>query len=195
VQLLERAIVKQKAVAAVPAQPILRRAWAALVAWVVPAQATLRWLRMTLVAGVVVVGLAVIVFLRREVPSFSVSATQDWNSTGMTVDSGKTVRIQYISGTWSDSSQIAPFDANGEPNINVCGVYYPTTRCVEPMANRPKGALIARIGHSEPIYIGNQATFQARTSGILELGMNDSTLAADLLDNTGSVLVSITVTG
>ena len=50
-----------------------------------------------------------------------------------------------------------------------------------PLPQEPAGALIARIGNSQPIYLGGRSSLVVRSTGRLFLGVNDDHLA----DNTG----------
>lgn len=126
---------------------------------------------------------------------FTVQANQGWTDTGIQIESGDVVDIQRCSGVWTYwPEQIAPFDADGDPQTYVCATVQEAAQCVEPLPEANKGALIARVGETTPIYIGNHSAFQAATTGVLELSMNDSALASDYADNEGFVVVEITVT-
>jgi hypothetical protein len=57
-----------------------------------------------------------------------------------------------------------------------------------PIPGRPGGALVGRIGNSDPFFIGNdQGPIRMRESGRLSLGVNDDFLE----DNSGSWRVTI----
>jgi hypothetical protein len=56
-----------------------------------------------------------------------------------------------------------------------------------PLASRVAGALIARVGDSAPLFVGNERTLRAPTSGQLYLGVNDDHLA----DNRGEFHVRV----
>jgi hypothetical protein len=58
-----------------------------------------------------------------------------------------------------------------------------------PLPLAPAGALIARIGDSAPVVVGNQNTLNTPVSGRLYLGVNDDHLA----DNSGEYRATITV--
>jgi hypothetical protein len=59
-----------------------------------------------------------------------------------------------------------------------------------PVSSHPAGGLIARIGNSAPVYVGDRTTrLRAPVGGRLYLGVNDDHLA----DNSGEFRVSITI--
>ena len=61
-----------------------------------------------------------------------------------------------------------------------------------PLREEIAGGLIARIGDSAPLFIGNRRTLQrAPVSGRLYLGVNDD----HVLDNAGEYRVSVTIQG
>ncbi len=125
---------------------------------------------------------------------FTVYANEGWQNTGIYIEAGDVVQIDYISGKWSFwSGNVAPHDANGDPNGYVCAQHMPASRCSEPVPNAIKGSLVARIGDSPPMYVGNYTTFIATTTGSLELAINDALTLADLADNVGSIVVRIMV--
>jgi hypothetical protein len=109
----------------------------------------------------------------------TVSARSQWTPTGITVRRGETLRINAegeirISGDSNDRAT-----ASGIVNQRF-----------DPRAPLPRtlaGALIGRIGNSQPFGIGTSATIQAPANGQLFLGVNDSNVS----DNDGSFQVSI----
>ena len=58
-----------------------------------------------------------------------------------------------------------------------------------PVANAPAGGLIARIGNSTPVYVGDRRSVRAPRAGRLYLGVNDDHLP----DNQGTYRVSVSV--
>jgi hypothetical protein len=58
-----------------------------------------------------------------------------------------------------------------------------------PVANAPAGGLIARIGNSAPVYVGDRRQVRAPRAGRLYLGVNDDHLA----DNEGTYRVSVSI--
>jgi hypothetical protein len=108
-----------------------------------------------------------------------VKATERWTNTGLYVREGDMLRIDS-SGTVQLSSD--PAD-NGGPGGVASGRRAPSA----PLASRVAGALIARVGESAPLFVGNERTFRAPTSGQLYLGVNDDHLA----DNRGEFHVRV----
>ena len=104
-------------------------------------------------------------------------ATQ-WNDTGVEVRSGMSV---YFDATgrvrWGPDRQHGPGGEGGNRyNAN------------RPIPGRPGGALIGRIGSSDPFFIGDdKGPIRMRESGRLSLGVNDDYLQ----DNSGSWRVTI----
>ena len=58
-----------------------------------------------------------------------------------------------------------------------------------PVANAPAGGLIARIGNSAPVYVGDRRSVRVPRAGRLYLGVNDDHLA----DNEGTYRVTVSV--
>jgi hypothetical protein len=108
-----------------------------------------------------------------------VKATERWTNTGLYVREGDMLRIDS-SGTVQLSSD--PAD-HGGPGGVASGRRAPSA----PLASRVAGALIARVGDSAPLFVGNERTLRAPTSGQLYLGVNDDHLA----DNRGEFHVRV----
>jgi hypothetical protein len=111
-----------------------------------------------------------------------VNPTQRWIDTGIAVRAGDTVTIQADGtiGLSTNSSDSAGPEgsASGRRAENA------------PLSDHAAGALIARIGSSGPIFIGNSGTIdRAPAGGRLYLGVNDDHLA----DNTGQYRATIAV--
>lgn len=108
----------------------------------------------------------------------TVQAETQWNDTGVDVRSGALV---YFDATgrvrWGPDRQDGPGGEGGNRyNAN------------RPIPGRPGGALVGRIGNSDPFYIGNdKGPIRMRESGRLSLGVNDDYLE----DNSGSWRVTI----
>ena len=155
-----------------------------------------RWANIATIVSLVA---ATIVFVfpgnKTEVTSltYSVFANQGWSDTGLEINKGETVTIEYQGGAWTYwSGKVAPVDGNG--NIYyTCAELIPANQCVEQIPNKPKGSLIAQIGTNNPFYIGNRNTFKAPNSGKLLLNINDSYLISDYVTNEGSLIVKITI--
>ena len=110
----------------------------------------------------------------------NVSADRQWTDTGINVRAGDMIRFDP-SGViqWGPGRQDGP---GGEVNSP-----YNRNR---PLADRPGGSLIGRIGtgDNDMFYVGaDRGTFRARTSGRLYLGVNDDYLQ----DNSGSFRVIV----
>lgn len=108
----------------------------------------------------------------------SVQAATAWNDTGVDVRSGALVYFESTGRLrWGPDRQDGPGGEGGNRyNAN------------RPIPGRPGGALIGRIGDSDPFYIGdNKGPIRMRAEGRLSLGVNDDYLQ----DNSGSWRVTI----
>src|SRR6185295_9763288 len=108
----------------------------------------------------------------------SVDAASQWTDTGVDVRSGTSVYFE-VSGKvqWGPDRKDGPAGEGG--NHHNAG---------RPMPNRPGGALIGRVGGSEPFLIGDdRGPIRMRESGRLSLGVNDDYFQ----DNRGSFRVTI----
>jgi hypothetical protein len=130
---------------------------------------------------------------------FNVQSRLPWQSTGITVEQGSTITVQYSSGSWTadpgdNGGQL--YDANGSPDIIV-----PPSQPLYPMVNKPMGCLIGRINGGDPFYIGdnngaNPTPVPGGSTGLLELCINDDltgAYGAGLTDNQGQITVNISV--
>jgi len=118
--------------------------------------------------------------------SRQVIAAQLWQDTGVIVAKGETVRIRYISGLWSVSSDDANLTAAGTARFPGLDTY------ALPGAN--PGALIGRIGGTV-FLIGNGATAPSDLEGELQLITNDDIppkYGRGYSDNSGAITVEIT---
>ena len=108
----------------------------------------------------------------------SVAAGTQWTDTGVDVRSGAEVYFEATGKVrWGKDRQDGPAGEGGSR-------YNPT----RPIPGRPGGALIGRIGDSDPFFIGDEkGPFEVPASGRLHLGVNDDYL----LDNQGSFRVTI----
>jgi hypothetical protein len=113
----------------------------------------------------------------------TVSAQQQWTPTGITVRSGE----------WITLNTTGEIRVSGDPNDVAisAGVKNQRRDPAAPLPDALTGALIGRIGNSEPFAIGNQTKIRAPATGQLFLGINDSNLS----DNQGSFQVQIQKTG
>ena len=107
-----------------------------------------------------------------------VNAATQWNDTGIDVRSGMDVYFDASGRVrWGPDRQDGPAGEGGNRhNAN------------RPIPGRPGGALIGRIGGSDPFLIGSEkGPIRMRESGRLSLGVNDDYLQ----DNSGSWRVTI----
>lgn len=112
-----------------------------------------------------------------------VNSKQRWTDTGLSVRAGDVLNIQ-ASGTIQMST-------DGNDIATPAGARSGRTAPDAPIQNAVAGALIARIGDSAPVLIGNRGTFTVPVSGRLYLGVNDD----HLLDNNGEYRVNVEVRG
>ena len=108
----------------------------------------------------------------------SVDAASQWSDTGIDVRSGTSVYFEASGKVqWGPDRKHGPAGEGG--NHHNPG---------RPMPNRSGGALIGRVGGSEPFLIGDErGPIRMRESGRLSLGVNDDFLE----DNRGSFRVTI----
>lgn len=108
----------------------------------------------------------------------TVQAATQWNDTGVEVRSGMSVYFDASGRVrWGPDRRDGPGGEGGNRyNAN------------RPIPGRPGGALVGRIGNSDPFYIGDdKGPIRMRESGRLSLGVNDDYLE----DNSGSWRVTI----
>jgi hypothetical protein len=113
----------------------------------------------------------------------TVSARQQWTPTGITVRQGET-----LSFTADGEIRIS---GNPDDVASASGVRVQRFDRRAPMPTVLAGALIGRIGNSEPFGIGTSGTFPAPAAGQLFLGINDSNVS----DNEGEFRVQVNRTG
>ena len=120
-------------------------------------------------------------FLLSEPVSLDISASAGWQSTGVLVRPGETIRFQYISGEIRDADGIirGPYGAG-----YTCG----DSTCCEPIPDAPRSALIGRVG-GHLFLIGDRYAIEAREEGELQLRVNDCD--EGLFDNSGSLQMKI----
>ena len=108
----------------------------------------------------------------------SVDAASHWSDTGIDVRSGTSVYFEASGKVqWGPDRKDGPAGEGG--NHRNAG---------RPIPNRSGGALIGRVGGSEPFLIGDErGPIRMRESGRLSLGVNDDFLE----DNRGSFRVTI----
>jgi Ca2+-binding EF-hand superfamily protein len=114
--------------------------------------------------------------------SIVVDARERWTDTGITVRRGDILSFQS-DGQIQMSSSAAD---TATPTGSASGRRAPNS----PVNTHPAGGLIARIGDSAPVYVGDRTNrLRAPVSGRLYLGVNDDHFA----DNSGEFRVSITI--
>jgi hypothetical protein len=123
-----------------------------------------------------------------ELSRFRVIASEDKNDTGLTINSGNTVHVEYLDGSWTGESGRAGFSQGCGSNFND-----PVASHIWPLPPQTTGdALIGYIGN-QPFRIGcSPMDYVAPISGELYLGMND---CQDCYwDNAGELFVRIVLT-
>jgi len=123
--------------------------------------------------------------------TFTVSSTQEWQNTGVTLQAGDTYEISYVSGTWT-VDYITPF-----PYVGPAG-YSPQVDQTIPQdckeyPSYPYALLFGGVDGSLAFPVGMGGTFVAAVSGPLFLRINDSQYCMD--DNAGSVTMQIVSPG
>jgi len=110
-----------------------------------------------------------------------------WQDSGVDVQSGVPVSIQYLSGRWMCSPGAGWTDANGTSR------YIAKPGYAMPGVN--EGALVGKIGsNGAPFLIGNSGAAPNNQSGRLYLSINDDVpprYGAGYVDNQGSINISI----
>jgi hypothetical protein len=113
-----------------------------------------------------------------------VFANQGWQNTGVRVQPGDTLTIQYVSGHWSPWPG-SFYDGRGVLENPPC---HAGQECV--LFGVLHASLIGRIGNGDPFYIGNGTTLPVGQTEHVYLRINDSRLG----DNSGSLIVRVQVT-
>ena len=110
-----------------------------------------------------------------------VDANQPWTDTGVTVRAGDTINF--------DAQGTVRFSNNRNDIAGAGGTLSNRREASAPLPNQAAGALIARIGNSRALFIGNRQSVRAPFSGRLYLGVNDDYLD----DNSGDFQVAVSV--
>jgi hypothetical protein len=111
----------------------------------------------------------------------TVYPTERWIDTGMRVEAGDTITF--------DAEGSIQMSADGDDIATPSGSRTGRRAAEAPLRNQSAGILIARIGNSAVVAIGDRRTSRAPVSGELYLGVNDDFLG----DNSGEYRVSVTV--
>lgn len=117
---------------------------------------------------------------RQDADTVVVEASRAWTGTGVYVRRGEMIRV-VANGTVQLSTDGRD---TADPGGSVSGRRAPSA----PLRNRVAGALIARVGDSEPIFVGAAQSFRAPRDGEVFLGVNDDHFG----DNRGEFRVRIT---
>ncbi len=126
----------------------------------------------------------------RRTVSFEVFANRRWQNTGVELQPGDKILIEYVSGKWTGWEGTQPMhDANGPGDNYVCANVIPASQCIEPVPDYQTRALVGRVG-SQILKVGNRLSTTVTSAGNLELRMNDGDDGLD--DNAGSIIVRIT---
>jgi hypothetical protein len=120
---------------------------------------------------------------RPEITHFDIDSTQGWQSTGLYVQQGESIIIEYITGEWSPC---AP-PKYACPFVTGSGTSDPLNYPQNLLMGCPHLAVIAKIGNSEPFCVSSHFGGSVSSSGILYLRANDLQTS----DNGGSVRVRI----
>jgi Phycobilisome Linker polypeptide/Domain of unknown function (DUF4214)/EF hand len=110
-----------------------------------------------------------------------VGGNQPWTDTGITVRAGDTITF--------DSGGTIRISNNRNDIAGAGGTLSGRREANAPLPNQVAGALIARIGNSPPLFIGNRRSVRAPFGGRLYLGINDDVLD----DNAGDFQVTVNV--
>lgn len=111
-----------------------------------------------------------------------VSARERWTDTGIVVRRGDVLSFQADGSIQLSSNS----NDTASPTGSASGRRAPNS----PVNTHPAGGLIARIGNSAPVYVGDRANpLRAPVAGRLFLSVNDDHLA----DNNGEFRVNITI--
>lgn len=114
---------------------------------------------------------------------FLVPSTQAQLNTGLPINQGQRISIEYLSGSW----RAGPLPT--WPLVGPAGDPQVTSKASFPVPNAPVMTLIAGIGSTPPFPVYDRLTFVATTSGMLWLGANDDNFS----DNGGSLTIRVTI--
>jgi hypothetical protein len=116
-----------------------------------------------------------------DVRTIEVDPRQQWMDTGIWISAGDVVTV--------DAAGRVQLSTNPNDVASPSGAWNDRRAPDAPLRSERAGALIARIGGSEPFLIGERQSLVAPTYGRLYLGVNDDHLA----DNIGVFRVEIAV--
>ena len=110
-----------------------------------------------------------------------VPATERWVDSGIDVRAGDVVQVQAEGNI--------RMSGNNTDGANPSGSFSGRHASAAPLPDRPAGALIARIGNSSPVFVGDRGEISAVATGRVYFSVNDDHLP----DNSGEYRVSVTV--
>ncbi len=114
--------------------------------------------------------------------SITVDARERWTDTGLVVRPGDILSF--------DATGTIQISSSGSDTATPMGSASGRRAPNSPVSSHPAGGLIARVGNSEPVYVGDRTTrLRVPVGGRLFLGVNDDHLA----DNSGAFRVNITI--
>ena len=118
-----------------------------------------------------------------------VKANVEWQTTGIQVETGQLINLQYVSGTWSECPDYGCdyYDAGAKDRNG--NIFDDPGTSDNVISECPGPVLIARISNNSPFCIGSSYVGTATQSGNLQLRINDAAID----DNGGSVVVIIEV--
>ena len=109
----------------------------------------------------------------------TVPGNQQWVPTGFVVRRGEAIRFDANGEVMWSNNAADRATPGGAINRRMSGA--------PPVGQAPGGALVARVGNSQPFLIGNLRSVRMPANGELFLGINDDVVA----DNTGNFSVTI----
>ncbi len=118
-----------------------------------------------------------------DIYEMTVQADEQRNQTGIHIETGDMVSIQFLEGRWrAGPLPTWPFyGPSGDPQVESKETF--------PVQDKPIMGLVGGIGTQQPFWVGSTLQFKSSTSGELWLGANDD----DFSDNNGYLIVTITI--
>lgn len=118
-----------------------------------------------------------------QVANVTVQSDLPRNDTGIQVESGQRVLLEYVSGSWraGPAPTWPPVGPDGDPQVS--------GKTTFPVRGSAVGSLIAGVGGGAPFYVGERTEFVSSESGMLWLAANDDGYE----DNEGSLVVRVSV--
>jgi hypothetical protein len=120
----------------------------------------------------------------------AVSSKRVWSGTGLALAVGDVVTVHASGRIHFGAPPINALSPTGIPRAAQCQTIGGPPSAGWPAPLLDCWSLIARIGTSAPVKIGNARTFRATHKGELSLGVNDN----QLVDNSGAWSATVTVT-